>query len=59
MEKLAKAFEIAANDPEYVKYINERNVFQFHLPPEKMPAFLDERQKVAQEIMEKAGILKK
>jgi tripartite-type tricarboxylate transporter receptor subunit TctC len=59
LEKLAKAFEIAANDPEYIKYINERNVFQFHMLPEKMPAFLDERQKIAQEIMDKAGILKK
>ncbi len=58
-DKLVHAFEIAAKDPAYIKFINERNVFHFYLPPDKMVSFLDERQKQASKIMEKAGILKK
>jgi tripartite-type tricarboxylate transporter receptor subunit TctC len=58
-DKLVNAFEIAANDPTYSKFLNERNVYQFYLPPDKMVGFLDERQKQARRIMEKAGILKK
>jgi len=57
-EKLAKAFETAANDPEYLKYVAERNAFSFITTLEKSNQFLDEQRKVARSIMEKAGILK-
>jgi tripartite-type tricarboxylate transporter receptor subunit TctC len=57
-EKLAKAFETAANDPEYKKLVVERNAFSFITTLEKSVQFLDEQRKVARSIMEKAGILK-
>ena len=57
-DKLVKAFETAANDPEYHKFVIERNVVPFYLPPEKAVRFYDEQRKVVRAIMEKAGILK-
>lgn len=58
IERLAKAFEVAANDPEYHKFLIERSTIPFHLPPDKIIPFCDERRKVVRNIMEKAGILK-
>ncbi|OGP94524.1 MAG: hypothetical protein A2157_08395 [Deltaproteobacteria bacterium RBG_16_47_11] len=57
-EKLAKAFETAANDPEYVKFVIERNAFSFVTTLDKTVQFLNEQRKVYRSIMEKAGILK-
>jgi tripartite-type tricarboxylate transporter receptor subunit TctC len=57
-DKLTKAFEVAANDPEYHKYLLERFTMPFYLPPDKIVNYLDGRRKVVREIMDKAGILK-
>jgi tripartite-type tricarboxylate transporter receptor subunit TctC len=57
-DKLAKAFETAANDPEYKRLVFETNAFSFVTTLEKSVQFLDDQRKVARSIMEKAGILK-
>jgi tripartite-type tricarboxylate transporter receptor subunit TctC len=57
-EKLVKAFEVAAHDPEYQKFVTERNAFPFYLSPDKAVQFFDEQRKVVRAIMDKAGILK-
>jgi tripartite-type tricarboxylate transporter receptor subunit TctC len=57
-DKLTKAFEAAANDPEFQKFLLERFATPFYLPPEKVVSHLDGQRKVAQNIMGKAGILK-
>ncbi len=56
--KLAKAFETAANEPEYKKFIIERNAVPFYQPPDQAVRFFDEQRKVVRVVMEKAGILK-
>lgn len=58
-DRLVKAFEGAANDPEYAKFLSKINAYPFYLPPERMYKFLDERQEIAREIMGKTGLLKK
>jgi tripartite-type tricarboxylate transporter receptor subunit TctC len=57
-EQLTRAFEKAANDPEYQKFVIERNGIPLYLPPEKVLQSLDEQRKIFRMIMEKAGILK-
>lgn len=57
-KKLAEAFEIAAKDPQYHKFILERFTMPFYLPPDKIVPFCDERRKVVRNIMDKVGILK-
>ena len=57
-DKLAKAFEMAANDPKYHKFLLERFAAPFHLPPDKMMNYFDEQSKIVRDIMDKAGILK-
>jgi tripartite-type tricarboxylate transporter receptor subunit TctC len=57
-DKLTKAFETAANDPEYYKFLVGRSASPFYLPPNKVMDYLEERNKVVREIMLKAGILK-
>lgn len=57
-DKLAKAFEKAANEPEYKKLVAETNAFSFITTLDKSVQFLDDQRKVARSIMEKAGILK-
>jgi tripartite-type tricarboxylate transporter receptor subunit TctC len=57
-KKLAKAFETVGNDPEYQKFVIERNAFPFVTTLDKTVQFLDEQRKVYRSIMEKAGILK-
>ena len=58
VEKLAKAFEVAAKDTEYHKFILERSVMPFYLPPVNIIPHLDAQREVARAIMDKAGILK-
>ena len=58
IEKLVKAFAIAANDPEYQKFILERFTRPLYLPPEKIIPYLDGQRQVLRGIMDKAGILK-
>jgi tripartite-type tricarboxylate transporter receptor subunit TctC len=57
-EKLAKTFEKAANEPEYIKFVIERNAFSFVTTLDKTVQFYDEQRKVCRSVMEKAGILK-
>jgi tripartite-type tricarboxylate transporter receptor subunit TctC len=57
-DKLVKAFEVAVKDPEYEKFITQRNSFPFYLPPDQIIKYCVERQKVVRIIMEKAGLLK-
>jgi tripartite-type tricarboxylate transporter receptor subunit TctC len=58
MDKLAKVFETATNDPDYKKFLADRYVTPFYVSPEKMGSYLDGRRRVARQTMEKAGILK-
>lgn len=58
MDILTKAFEKAANDSEFVKFVIERNANHTYLPPDKVVPFLDERREVVRRIMDKAGVLK-
>jgi tripartite-type tricarboxylate transporter receptor subunit TctC len=58
VDKIVKAFEIASNEPEYKKFVIERNAVPFYLPPDKAVSFFDEQRNVVRAIMEKAGILK-
>lgn len=57
-EKLAKAFAVAANDPEYHKFISGLFCSPFYLPPDKIVPYSDERRKSVRGIMAKANILK-
>jgi tripartite-type tricarboxylate transporter receptor subunit TctC len=57
-DKLVKAFEGAVKDPEYEKFISQRNSFPFYLSPDQIMKYCEERQKVVQNIMQKAGIKK-
>ncbi len=57
-DKLTKAFEGAANDPEYKRFVIEHNGTPLYLPPEKLFESLAQEEKVYRMIMEKAGILK-
>lgn len=58
-DRLVKAFEGAATDPEYVKFLNGINAYPFYLAPDKINKFMDERQEVARKIMDRSGLLKK
>lgn len=57
-EKIAKAFERAGNDPEYQKFVIEKNAVPFVSNPEKAVEFLSKQREVCRSVMEKAGILK-
>ncbi len=57
-EKLAKVFAVAANDPEYHKFIGGLFCSPFYLPPDKIVPYSDERRKAVRNIMAKANILK-
>jgi tripartite-type tricarboxylate transporter receptor subunit TctC len=56
--KLVSAFEKAANEPEYKKFVTERNAVPFYLPPDRAVTFFDEQRKVVRSVMDKAGISK-
>ena len=58
VDKLVKAFETAANEPEYKKFVIERNAVPFYLPPDQTVSFFNEQRKVVRGIMDKAGLLK-
>jgi len=58
VDKLVKAFETAANEPEYKKFVIERNAVPFYQPPDKAVQFFDEQRKVVRAIMDKAGLIK-
>ena len=58
VDKLVKAFEKAAGEPEYKKFVIERNAVPFYLPPDKAIQFFDEQRKVVRGIMDKAGLIK-
>jgi tripartite-type tricarboxylate transporter receptor subunit TctC len=58
MDKLTKAFEVAAKDAEYQKFLKDRFSNPFYLSPDKMVPYLDGRRKVVRNIMGKAGLLK-
>ena len=57
-DKLVKAFKMGADDPEFQKFVIERNAFPFYLPPGKALDFFNDQRKVVRAIMDKAGILK-
>jgi len=57
-EKIVKAFQVAANDPEYHKFLELRSANEFYLPPDQIVSFCDEKRKLVRNIMGKAGILK-
>ena len=58
-DKLAEAFRIAVNDPEYEKFVIGRFVRPLYLPPDKILPYFDKRRDEVRSMMEKAGILKK
>jgi len=58
MDKLTNAFEVAAKDAEYQKFLKDRFSNPFYLSPDKMVPYLDGRRKVVRDIMGKAGLLK-
>lgn len=57
-EKITKAFEVAANDPEYQKFLIERHAIPGFVTPENVLRNFDEQREVYRTVMEKAGILK-
>ena len=57
--KLVKAFEMAANDAGYKKFLQERFSPPFYIPPAQMAEYFDKQSTVVEEIMRKAGVLKK
>lgn len=57
-DKLVKAFEMAANNPSYHKFLFERFSTPLYLPPGKMIDYFDAQNKVMRDIISKAGILK-
>lgn len=57
-DKLTKAFEIAANDAGYQKFLLERFANPLYTSPDEITPYLDVKRKIVREIMGKAGILK-
>ncbi|MEI9476896.1 MAG: tripartite tricarboxylate transporter substrate binding protein [Deltaproteobacteria bacterium] len=57
-DKLAQAFEVAAKNPGYVKYLESRSANEFYLPPDQIGKFCDGYTTLVRNIMGKAGILK-
>ncbi len=55
---LVNAIEKAAKEPEFVKFVNERNTRWEYIPPDKVVPAFDKRRDAVREIMRKAGILK-
>jgi tripartite-type tricarboxylate transporter receptor subunit TctC len=58
-DKLSKAFEAAANDPGYSKFLSEQGAVPFYRPSVQALQFCSERRKVIGRIMDKAGLLKR
>ena len=57
-EVLLKAFEKAANDPEYKDFLVKNNGIPSYMPPEQTVKWMNDQVAVYREIMGKAGILK-
>lgn len=55
---LVPLIEKAVKEPEYVKFVNERNARWEWTPPEKIVPAFDKRRVTVREIMNKAGLLK-
>jgi tripartite-type tricarboxylate transporter receptor subunit TctC len=55
---LVNAIEKAAKEPEFVKFVNDRNTRWEYIPPDKVVPAFDKRRDAVREIMRKAGILK-
>jgi len=58
VEKLIKAAEIAAKDPEYQAFIESRYDIPKYMNPQEYLAFADEQVKLLRKIFEEAGLLK-
>jgi tripartite-type tricarboxylate transporter receptor subunit TctC len=57
-DKLVKAIETAAKDPDYLKFISQYYAAPFYLTPEQAIPWFDEQRKIMRDVMGKAGILK-
>ncbi len=57
-DKLVDVFRIAANDPEYHKFLIERFNVPFHLLPDRALSYMNEQRVLLRRMMDKAGILK-
>jgi tripartite-type tricarboxylate transporter receptor subunit TctC len=55
---LVPAFEKAIRDPEFIKFVNERNARWEYIPPADVVKKFDERRETVKAIMTKAGIIK-
>ncbi len=55
---LVNAIEKAVKEPEFVKFVSERNARWEWIPPEKIVPAFDKSRDTVREIMRKAGILK-
>ena len=58
IEKISKAIEQAAKDPEFIKFVQERDALWEYIAPENVIPKLNARQVTVKEIMAKAGLLK-
>lgn len=58
VKTLVSAIEKAAKDPEFIKFVNDRNATWEYVPPEKIISNFDNRREVVKDIMAKAGLLK-
>jgi tripartite-type tricarboxylate transporter receptor subunit TctC len=56
---LQKAFDTAANDPEFKDWIGKNNGIPNYMPPEQTVKWMNGQIGIYREIMDKAGILKK
>ena len=57
-DKLVKVFKEASHDPDFHRFLAERNSPPFYLHPDQAITYLNEMRKSYRDIMEKAGILK-
>ncbi len=55
---LVSAIEKAVREPDFIKFVNERNARWEWIPPDKIVPAFDTRRAAVREIMSKAGILK-
>ncbi len=58
IEKISKAIEQAARDPDFIKFVEERDARWEYIAPDKVIPALSLRREVVKEIMAKAGLLK-
>jgi tripartite-type tricarboxylate transporter receptor subunit TctC len=58
VERLSKAIEQAAREPDFIKFVEERDARWEYIAPEKVVPALSARREVVKEIMAKAGLLK-